>query len=256
LERLLVMNISTTPTFSDYIVYVDESGDHSLESIDQEYPVFVLSFCIFRKDVYAGAMTSAVRMLKFATFGHDMVVLHEIDIRKKRGAFSKLGKEAREAFLNELTDIIDAADFKLVAVVIDKYKLKSRYSNPGHPYHLAMEFGLERIYRFLQSVGQTDRMTYLVCEARGAKEDKELELEFRRICDGANFFHKRLPFDIIIADKKTNSEGMQFADLTARPIGVSVLRPAQQNRAMDVLGGKFYRDGGGNKSGMGLKIFP
>jgi hypothetical protein len=183
------MNQSTTPMFSDYIVYVDESGDHSLESIDQEYPVFVLSFCIFRKEVYGGAMTSAVRKLKFATFGHDMVILHEIDIRKKRGAFAKLGKEARDAFLNALTDIIDAADFKLVAVVIDKHKLKARYSNPGHPYHLAMEFGLERIFRFLKSVGQADRMTYLVCEARGAKEDKELELEFRRICDGANFFH-------------------------------------------------------------------
>lgn len=266
LERLFIsttysfikarMRQSTTPTFSDYIVYVDESGDHSLESIDQEYPVFVLSFCIFRKDVYVGTITSAVRKLKFATFGHDMVVLHEIDIRKKRGAFAKLSKESRDAFLNALTDIIEAADFKLVAVVIDKHKLKARYSEPSHPYHLAMEFGLERIYRFLKSVGQSDRMTYLVCEARGAKEDKELELEFRRICDGANFFHKPLPFDMIIADKKTNSEGMQLADLTARPIGVSVLRPNQQNRAMEVLDGKFYRDEVGNKSGMGLKIFP
>jgi hypothetical protein len=34
---------------SDFIIYVDESGDHSLESIDPDYPVFVLSFCIFRK---------------------------------------------------------------------------------------------------------------------------------------------------------------------------------------------------------------
>lgn len=250
------MSHSATPMFSDYIVYVDESGDHSLESIDPEYPVFVLSFCIFRKDVYAETMTPAVRKLKFATFGHDMIVLHEIDIRKKKGAFAKLGKELREVFLNALTDIIEAADFKLVAVVIDKHRLKARYSNPGHPYHLAMEFGLERIYRFLKSVGQADRMTYLVCEARGAKEDKELELEFRRICDGTNFFHKPLPFDMIIADKKTNSEGMQLADLTARPIGLSVLRPEQSNRALTVLEGKFYRDGGGSKLGMGLKVFP
>lgn len=29
--------------FSDFIVYVDESGDHSLQSIDQSYPVFVLA---------------------------------------------------------------------------------------------------------------------------------------------------------------------------------------------------------------------
>lgn len=30
---------------SDYIIiYVDESGDHGLSSINEQYPVFVLSF--------------------------------------------------------------------------------------------------------------------------------------------------------------------------------------------------------------------
>ena len=33
--------------FSKYIVYVDESGDHSLQSIDDNYPLFVLAFCNF-----------------------------------------------------------------------------------------------------------------------------------------------------------------------------------------------------------------
>ena len=245
-----------TAAFSDYIIYVDESGDHSLESINPEYPLFVLSFCIFRKDAYASTMTPAVRKLKFETFGHDMVVLHEIDIRKKKGAFAKLGKEAREAFLNRLTDIIQVEDFKLVAVVIDKNKLKARYANPGHPYHLAMEFGLERIYRYLKSMGQDGRLTHLVCEARGAREDAELELEFRRIRDGSNYFHQPLPFELMIADKKTNSEGMQLADLTARPIGLFVLRPDQKNRALDVLEEKFCRGETGRKEGVGLKIFP
>lgn len=241
---------------SDYIVYVDESGDHSLTSIDPEYPVFVLSFCIFRKAEYAMRVTPAIRQLKFATFGHDMVVLHESDIRRKKGAFSRLSKEPREAFLTTLTDIIGAADFQLVAVVIDKRKLKDRYSNPAHPYHLALEFGLERIYRLLKGAAQGDTLTYIVCEARGAKEDAELELAFRRIRDGANYFHRRLPFDLIMADKKTNSEGLQLADLTARPIGLTVLRPGQANRAAEVLEEKFYRDRTGSKLGMGLKVFP
>lgn len=241
---------------SDFIIYVDESGDHSLESIDADYPVFVLSFCIFRKGDYAQRVTPAIRQLKFATFGHDMVVLHESEIRRKKGAFSRLSKEPREAFMNTLTDIIGAADFQLVAVVIDKRKLKDRYAQPAHPYHLALEFGLERIYRLLKDAGQDDALTYLVCEARGPKEDAELELEFRRIRDGANYFHKPLPFDLIMADKKTNSEGLQLADLTARPIGLTVLRPEQENRAAIVLEGKFYRDKAGNKLGMGLKVFP
>jgi hypothetical protein len=241
---------------SDFIVYVDESGDHSLESIDPDYPVFVLSFCIFKKQDYVQSVTPAIRQLKFSTFGHDMVVLHESDIRRKKGAFSRLSKEPREAFMQTLTDIIGAADFQLVAVVIDKRKLKDRYTKPAHPYHLALEFGLERIYRLLRDAGQAEALTYLVCEARGPKEDAELELEFRRIRDGANFFHKPLPFDLIMADKKTNSEGLQLADLTARPIGLTALRPEQYNRAAAVLESKFYCDKTGNKVGMGLKVFP
>jgi hypothetical protein len=38
--------------FSDYIVYVDESGDHGLVNIDTQYPIFVLAFCIFKKSDY------------------------------------------------------------------------------------------------------------------------------------------------------------------------------------------------------------
>jgi hypothetical protein len=44
---------------------VDESGDRSLTSINPDYPVFVLSFCIFTKACYADTLTPAVRRLKF-----------------------------------------------------------------------------------------------------------------------------------------------------------------------------------------------
>ncbi|MBI5274428.1 MAG: DUF3800 domain-containing protein [Chlamydiales bacterium] len=73
--------------YSDYIVYVDESGDHSLTSIDQSYPVFVLTFCVFEKTYYSEVIVPAIRKLKFKMFGHDMVVLHEHDIRKKNRCF-------------------------------------------------------------------------------------------------------------------------------------------------------------------------
>jgi len=247
---------TVTPQHGDYIVYVDESGDHSLESINPEYPLFVLTFCLFRKDVYIDQVTTAVRRLKFQTFGHDMVILHEHDIRKRMGDFSRMGKERRESFMIALSDIIDQVDFTLFAVVIDKRRMISQYAHPKHPYHLAMEFGLEHLFRFLRVNGTEERLTYLICEARGAKEDSDLELEFRRICNGENYFHCPLSFDIIIVDKKTNSEGLQLADLMARPIGLSVLRPEQPNRTRDILEKKYYRDGNGKKEGFGLKRFP
>lgn len=242
--------------FSDYIGFIDESGDHSLESIDPAYPVFVLSFCIVRKDEYINSLTPRIKRLKCDVFGHDKVILHEYDIRKKVGAFSKLSQPQRDKFFADLTDIVVAIDFRIFAVVIDKQRLVKKYSHPDHPYHMAMQFGLERIKGFLHILGQDQYLTHLICEARGKKEDAELELAFRRVCDGDNYGGGKMPFEIIIADKKNNCEGLQMADLTARPIGLSVIRPNQPNRAMEVMEGKFARSANGNKNGIGLKVFP
>lgn len=241
---------------SDYIVFVDESGDHSLTAINPEWPLFVLSFCIFPVAAYVHQVTPAIRQLKFDSFGHDLVILHEHDIRKKKGAFAQLNKEAREVFLDRLTDIIAATDMTMIAVVIDKARHKARYSAPEHPYHLAMQFGLERVAHFLALRGQDYAETTVVCEARGAKEDAELELEFRRVCDGANRSKRPYPLRIVIADKKTNSEGLQLADLTARPAGLSVLRPEQPNGAWDVLKAKLFSGQHNCVAGNGMKVFP
>lgn len=249
------MNISP-PKYSDYVVFVDESGDLSLSIIDPRYPVFVLSFCIFHKDVYLDAVVPALRRLKFSTFGHDMVILHEHEIRKKEGAFRFLSKEPREAFLNTLTDLVDEMDFTIVAVVIDKSKLGIQDSPSFSVYHLAMEFGLERIFQFLKSQGQDELLTHIVCEARGKPEDKALEKAFECVCNGSNALGMPLPFQIIIADKKTNSEGLQLADITARPMGLAVLRPDQPNRALSVISKKFYLGPEGVIDGHGFYLYP
>ena len=80
------------PEFSDYIVYVDESGDHGLQSIDPEFPVFVLAFCIFKIDDYTNVITPRIQRFKFDHFGHDMIILHEHEIRKSEPPFNVLRK--------------------------------------------------------------------------------------------------------------------------------------------------------------------
>ncbi len=242
--------------FSDYLVFVDESGDHSLVSIDPQYPVFVLCFCIVHKQVYCQEITPRLRELKIEAFGHDLVVLHEHEIRKRRGPFRSLGPEAREALLDRLTQVIADADITLIAVVIDKPKHAAKYANPYHPYYLSLQFGLERIYSFMRQHGQDERVTHVICEARGAKEDAELELQFRRVRDGAYLSRCALPFELVIAHKRTNSEGLQLADLTARPIGLSVLRPKQKNRAYEIIKSKLYSGLHSCIIGNGLKVFP
>lgn len=244
--------------YSTHVVYVDESGDHSLESIDAQYPVFVLAFCVFQKTYYARNVVPALETFKFKHFGHDVVVLHETDIRKERGEFRFSSRPHKDAFLDELTDIIEANNFILIGCVIDKLRLKERGENP---YHVALGFCLETLFELMQEKHQDELPTHVVVECRGKKEDAELELEFRRVCAGENRFGKPLPFEVVFADKKTNSTGLQLADLVARPIGLSVVRPAQANRAFDILKQKFFCSGGRNNvgigfEGMGLKVYP
>lgn len=245
-----------TLAYSDYIIFVDESGDHSLTSIDEEYPIFVLSFCVFQKTHYSHKIAPALRMLKFDTFGHDMVILHEQDIRKKTGSFYQMSKERREIFLEDLNILITEANFTLLATIIDKYKFRKEQTEKTHIYHLAMELGLEKLYHFLLSHNQQNRLTHIICEARGRFEDRALASEFSNICSGYNSLNKILPFELVIADKKTNAEGLQFADLAARPIGMSVIRPHQNNRAFQILEKKFHRNDKGEVAGHGFYLYP
>lgn len=240
---------------SDYVVYVDESGDHGLQSIDPHYPVFVLAFCIFHKRDYIDQVTPALQDFKFRHFGHDQVILHETDIRRDRGDFSFLNSPERKSkFLGELTCIMEQANFTLVCSVIRKEAYRERYSEPDNPYHVALGYGLERVFYFLRQKGAGNKKTHIIVEKRGRTEDDELELAFRRICDGENFEKRDLPFELIFSDKKSNSTGLQFADLVARPVGLHLLRPNQENRAFEVLEKKFY--GGASRNGRGLTSFP
>ncbi|MDD2830498.1 MAG: DUF3800 domain-containing protein [Sulfuricurvum sp.] len=240
--------------FSNYIVYVDESGDHSLTSINKDFPIFVLAFCIFDKEKYSQSAVLKLKDFKFKHFGHDMVVLHENEIRRDKGWFKILNsKEKKEAFIDELTQIIYEEDFTIIATVIQKDKL---FSHTNSPYDIALKYCMERTYRFLESKNEHTKMTHIIVEQRGKNEDEELELEFRRVCDGYNFKNIRFPFEIILANKMSNSAGLQLADLVARPIGLSVLKPEQTNRAFEVLKDKFHKSDSGRVEGVGLKVYP
>jgi len=244
-------------SYGNYIVYVDESGDHSLTSIDSEYPLFVLTLTIFEKNSYSNQAVPLFKKLKFDYFGHDLVVLHENEIRRRKNEFKTLyTKERYNAFMQDLSEAIAACDFEVIAVLIDKKKLTQKYVKPYNPYHIALKYALERLYRYLDEKNEAIKTTHVVVEKRGQREDDELELEFRRICDGNSALNRKLPFEIIMADKKTNSTGLQLSDMIARPIGIHYLDAKKENRAYAIIKSKFYSDENGGFKELGLKCFP
>lgn len=236
--------------FSDYIVFVDESGDHNLEKINPEYPIFVLAFCIFTKESYM-RLCSDVQKFKFKWLGCDSIILHERDIVKPQGPFTLLrNPHLREGFLSDLSDIMQSADMHVITAIINKERHKQKYVNPHNPYHLSLLFCMERLSDYLLGRNQSEKATNVIFEQRGGKanggeEDQLLELEFRRICDGEHQLNARqMPGMVFkLLPKVSNSIGLQIADLMARPIGLHWHRPAQPNRAFDIIRKKFAPNG-------------
>lgn len=199
-------------------------------------------------------VTPDICSLKFDFWGHDSVVLHSHKIRKQIGNFSILANlPTMEKFISRLNDIIQRIPFTIISTIVDKRKLKNRYPIPRNPYHLSLLFCLERVSYFLKEMEQSTKLTHLVVETRGKKEDAELELEFRNIINRFKL-NEQPNFDIQFSDKKTNSIGLQIADLVAHPIGRHYINPKQQNRSYEILKNKFYKYP--NFNSMGLKIFP
>ena len=163
--------------------------------------------------------------------------------------------------MERLSSIMEVSNFILIACVVDKTRLSRSEGAGSNPYHIALGISLEALREFLSEKGQDQLATHVVVECRGKKEDAELELEFRRICDGDNAGNRILPFDIVFADKKTNLAGLQLADLVARPVGLNYLRPRQLNQAFELLKKKFFCEGGRARAGSGyenagLMIYP
>lgn len=247
--------------YGKYIVYVDESGDHNLQSIDENYPIFVLAFCVVHKRHYSEVVVPAMEKFKFNHFGHDQVVLHENEIRRRKNLFNIFrDRDHQQQFMNELTEIIEFSNFILISATIDKRNLRKQDSGEN-AYHIALGLCMDTLHDFLEEKDQGLKKTHIVVECRGNKEDKELELEFRRVCDGKNKRGLTMPFEVLFADKKVMSSGLQLADLVARPIGLKTLKPDQTNRAFDILREKFYCDAGRENvgqgfEGVGMKVFP
>lgn len=242
---------------SDFIVFADESGDHSLTNVSPEYPVFVLSLCICRKSDYIETVCPQIQRFKLRWWSHDAVVLHSSQIRRQERPFVFLKSiEKRERFMADLTDTLSRCPFTLIAAVIHKARLRERYVQPENPYSLALKYCLERTYEFLRHCDQQERETTFLVECRGKREDSELELVFRRLCDGASCWGRMPALSIEFVDKRANLPGLQIADLVSTPIGQHVFRPENRNRAFEAIEQKFRRFPEDDALRWGMKVFP
>ena len=240
------------------IVYLDETGDHSLEKEDKDFPVFALVMMVFDLEQYRNTFVPLVNQLKFDYFGHECIIIHSRDIRKTQKDYGFLTDALkRREFYNRINEIMSAPGYDIIAAVIKKHEHKAKYgSSAVNPYVLALTFAMELLLNLLEREGQTE--VHLIAEARGKREDNELLLSFLHILNygtediSAQRF-KRINFHLSFKPKVMNVVGTQLADLAAYPIARHIIDPAKSTHAYDIVKKRYYV---GSTGMHGLKVFP
>ncbi|MCF7864099.1 MAG: DUF3800 domain-containing protein [Kiritimatiellales bacterium] len=242
---------------SKYIAFFDECGDHSLEKIDADFPLFILSTVIIERSAYVEVVVPELTRLKLRFWPHEGVNLHSRDIRKEHGDFSFMRvPDQRKAMLTALSELMAALPFTLFITAIRKAKHKERYGqNADNPYDVALTYTFERVLHFLEGVGEISLP--VTAEARGKNEDNQLEASFLRIVTEGTRYNSPERFcalhcPLMFRRKSDNIAGMQLADLCAYPAARKVLKPDQPNQAYEVIAPQIYR----RDAVSGWKVFP
>jgi hypothetical protein len=208
-----------------YIVYVDESGEASAASVDKAYPVFVLACCVFDVHNYINEIVPGFQKLKFDWFGHDQVVFHSSDIRRRRGDFQFLADPVEEArFSLELSEFIRGANFEIYAETIPKSEKLTDAA--VDLYSLAVVSSLRRIQAATSELGRITKDPAVVFESRGRVQDETVRQALEAMeWQGPTRF----------SSKASLSTGLQIADLIARPIGLNSLGRGIVNAPFEIV---------------------
>jgi hypothetical protein len=240
-------------------MFLDESGDHSLTVIDDQYPVFVLGGIIadvrYAKDV----MDPEIRRFKRELFDNEQLILHTADICRNKNGFEQLKDGAfRDAFYKKLDHLMRSLDYKVVACAIRKQPYLEHYgADAFDPYEQCLRILVER---FCYEIGGYGDCGWIVAECRDEKLDTQLMATWAELRKGGTFYlsgdavSTRIK-DLVYREKERNIAGLQIADLVVSPIGRHVIGK-EPHEDFRIVESKFRRLDDDNYRGPGLVILP
>ncbi|HEY3580233.1 MAG TPA: hypothetical protein VGK82_06795 [Pyrinomonadaceae bacterium] len=123
----------TTQPALRYRLYIDESGDHTYNKLDNVgHRYLALLGVWFRQSDDYLLFARELERFRDNLFGErpdNPVILHRSDILNRRGPFGILrDNDKRNAFDNGLLKLIEEARFKMTCVLLDKNYIKNNTS--------------------------------------------------------------------------------------------------------------------------------
>lgn len=229
----MVQMMAEPSSRSRWVIFCDECGDHALAKIDPDFPLFLLSMVLVEREEYVQRIVPALARFKLKWFDHEGVNLHSYEIRKIRPPFAFLARrESREAFHASLARMMADLPYRAFVVAVRKDRLLAlRGTGAENPYDLALSRGMESVRSWIAQHGGGE--TAWVVEARGRREDRQLEETWSAIHEGRTDIPRGETLEFVPG--RDNVAGLQLADLIGYPVARRILNPDRTNQAFDVL---------------------
>lgn len=242
-----------------YYFYIDESWDHSLQNINEDFPYFLLCGVLI-SEAENNKLLSQVRQLKHDFFGTDQVILHSKDIRRHEGYFKILfDLSIKQKFYQNIEWIMTWIDFTIIANAVKKIDYIKQYGKSAiNPYNISLSYLMERMVFCMDDMKWTQ--VEILVEKRGKKEDTQLLQHYNQIIDQWTYYVKPKRFqwyihDFSFRDKRQNDAWIQLADLCAYPL-ISYVRDRDSNHpSYQIVSQKLYTNPK-TKKVCWLKIIP
>lgn len=244
----------------EFLVFLDETGDHSLQHIDKQYPIFALGALFCETDTYIKEINPLFDELKYNFFNKRHVILHSTDIRNSRKDFKILmNPNIRKLFFEELNKLIKETRFYFIISLIDKQAHSTQYIDPDNPYELTLSFIMERAFYLIHKNYPSAKCRF-IAESRDKKENENLKQSFEKYKrNGTNYVSaEELSFitELDFVPKNENETGHQIVDLCLYPLARTYLT-GKCHQSLPYFYNKIYKNPDTKSPiGYGIKIFP
>jgi len=210
-----------------YRIYIDEVGNPDLESSDDPNHRFLsLTGIILELGYVKSDLHPQMEALKSTYFDYhpdEPIVFHRKEMVNALDPFRDLiRKEVRQKFDNDFLYLLQAWQYVVITVCLDKKKHKETYTTWRYdPYHYCLAILLERYVLFLE---RNNVCGDAMAESRGGKADLRLKNSFRQLWEQGTDYIEAKRFQaaftscqLKVKPKSNNIAGLQLADLIAHP---------------------------------------
>lgn len=238
----------------EYILFLDESKPNS------NFQNFTLGGVIVEKDIYEAQVKPAVNVIKTACFFDTRVILHEIDIRRKRESFIGITKEQQEKFFSMLNSLFINNDFlSVMAVSVNISDIDKLYATDDRNdiYYIALQLLMENFVHFLSN---NNGIGTIYLETTDPVNNRRLQNLFYMLKATGTLFMKKEVLQARLSTinfgiKSENIIGLQLADFIPNALARKALGIEQKPYSViDGIEKRLYDGKVDMKERFGFKI--